>query len=126
MTLRRTIVSVGVGGTAFLLASVVGFEVFGGDFPSVFYVLPIALLAAVVAAGGGYRVLRPTPGQLAQSGLTGVAAFSYSFFLLWFLRYSIAATRPFLSFDLIAILSAVAAVAVAVAAWISHPVSDGY
>lgn len=126
MTLRRTVVSIGVGGTAFLLASVAGFEVFGGDFPSVFYVLPIALLAAIIAAGGSYRTLRPTPGQLAQSGLTGVAAFSYSFFLLWFVRYSIAATRSFLSFDLIAILSAVAAVVVAVAVWISQLASDGY
>lgn len=122
---RRTLVSVGVGATAFLLASVAGFEVFGSDFPSVFYVLPIALLAAIAATIGAYLGLRSRPGRVLRSGLTGTAAFSYTVFSLWFVRYSIAATRSFLSFDVIALVSVVVAAAVAALVWFSDSTVEG-
>ena len=117
MSLRRAAIAVGVGGTAFLVASVVGFEVFGGDFPSVFYVLPIAILSWIVAAAGSYRALPTALSRPARSGLVGTAAFSYAFVIQWFVRYSVAATRSYLPFDLIAAVSAVVAIAVGVAAW---------
>jgi NADH:ubiquinone oxidoreductase subunit K len=125
MTVRRVVISVGAGGAVFLGASAIGFEVFGGDFPSVFYVLPIALAATIVAIGGAYFLLTPTSGRPVQSGLSGLAGFGYSFFLLWFIRYAIAATRSHLSFDLIPVVSSVIAVGVAIVAWIYHPVLKG-
>lgn len=125
MRLRRIVVSIGVGGTAFLGASVIGFEVFGGDFPSAFYVLPIALLVAIVASGGTYRALAPNSPRSVRSGLTGLAAFSYSFFHLWFVRYAIAATRTHLPFDLIALLSVVLTAVVAALSWWYRPVLVG-
>lgn len=125
MTVRRAAVSIGVGGTAFLVAGAVGFEIFGVDFPSVFYVLPIALIAAIAAAAGAYLGLTSTPSRTVESGLVGAAALSYSSFLLWFVRYSIAATRGFLSFELIGLLGGVIAIGFAVAAWVSYPVFEG-
>ncbi|MEF8808020.1 hypothetical protein [Natronomonas sp.] len=123
MELRRLVLSVGVGGTAFLVASVIGFTVFGGDFPSVFYVLPLALGSALAAAGGTYVALGSRRGRPVRALLTGTAAVGYSFFLLWFVRYSIARTRGTLSFDLIAILSVAVAVVVAALAWRSQPMA---
>lgn len=121
MVLRRIGISIGVAGTAFLAASVVGFAIFGGDFPSVFYVLPIALATAFVVAGFSFFVLGSVRDRGVVSALAGAAAFGYSFFLLWFVRYSIAATRGFLSFDLVAVLGIAVAVGVAALAWISEP-----
>lgn len=121
--LGRILVSAGVGGTAFLVASVVGFELFGSEFPSVFYVLPLALAATGVVAAGTYLGLRAGPGRGVRSLVTGVAGFSYSFFFFWFVSYSIPATRDLLSFDVIAGLSAVLAVAVGVVAWVTRPLS---
>ncbi|WP_336133371.1 hypothetical protein [Natronomonas amylolytica] len=124
MALRRTLISVGVGGAAFLVASVAGFTVFGGDFPSVFYVLPIALASALVGAAGTYVLFgsrRPRP---VRALLTGVAAFGYSVFLLWFVRYSVARTRSLLPFDSIALLSVAVALVVAALAWRSRPIAD--
>lgn len=115
---RRSFVSLGVGGTAFLVASAIGFEVFGGDFPSIFYVLPIALLAMGVAAIGTYLYFGRRSRRVIRSGLTGVAAISYAFFALWFVRYAIASTRSVLSFDLIASISVVIAVIVTAVVWI--------
>ena len=117
----KRLVSFGVGGTAFLVASVLGFEVFGGDFPSVFYVLPIALLAAIGGAIGSYLVLGMRPGRGVRSVLGGVAAVSYAFFFGWFVRYSIAATRGALSFDRIVVLSVAVGAAIAVLVWIYGP-----
>ena len=114
----RRFVSFGVGGTAFLLASRLGFEVFGSDFPSVFYVLPIALLAAIGGAIGSYLALSIQPGRGTRSVLGGVAAISYSFFLFWFIRYSIASARSVLSFDRIAVFSMVLGVVIAALTWI--------
>lgn len=124
MGLRRVVISIGVGASAFLVASVVGFEVFGADFPSVFYVLPIAIVAAIGGAYGAYRSLGPTSSRIVRSTLAGIAAFSFSWFLLWFVRYSIAATRAVLSFDLMLVSSIVVAGVVAVIGWIYPPVLD--
>ena len=118
---HRRLVSLGVGGTAFLVASLLGFEVFGGDFPSVFYVLPIALLAAIGGAIGSYLALGARPGRGVRSVLNGVAAVGYGFVSLWFVRYSIAATRAALSFDRIAVISVVLGAVVAALAWVYGP-----
>jgi hypothetical protein len=123
MELRRLVLSVGVGGTAFLIASVIGFTVFGGNFPSVFYVLPLALGSALAAAGGTYAALGSRRGRPVRALLTGTAAVGYSFFLLWFVRYSVAATRSALSFDMIALLSVAVAVVVAASAWRSQQIA---
>jgi hypothetical protein len=120
----RRLVSFGVGGTAFLVAGVLGFEVFGSDFPSVFYVLPIALLAGAVAAIGAYYVLGSPPGRGVRSALTGIAAISYALFFFWLVRYSIASTRAVLSFDRIAVLSVAIGAAVAAFVWISRTGSE--
>lgn len=122
---HRRLVSFGVGGTAFLVASLLGFEVFGSDFPSVFYVLPIALLAAIGGAIGSYLALGAQPGQGVRSVLSGAAAVSYAFFSFWFVRYSIAATRAALSFDRIAALSVVLGAGIAVLAWLYGPEESG-
>jgi 4-amino-4-deoxy-L-arabinose transferase-like glycosyltransferase len=124
MAFRRFVLSVGVGAAGFLVASGIGFSVFGGDFPSVFYVLPLALASALVGAVGTYVVFGSPRPQPVRALLTGVAAFGYSVFVLWFVRYSIARTRNALSFDLIAIASVAVAVAVAALAWRSRPVAD--
>jgi hypothetical protein len=113
----RHLVSLGVGGTAFLAASVLGFELFGGEFPSVFYVLPIAFLAGIVAALGAFVILGARPGGGVRSALNGVAAIGYAFFLFWFVRYSIAPTRAVLSFDRIAVLAVCLGTAVAALSW---------
>jgi len=115
----RRLVSFGVGGTVFLVASLLSFEAFGGDFPSVFYVLPIALLAAIGGAVGSYLALSARPGRGVRSVLGGVAAVSYAFFFGWFVRYSIAATRGVLSFDRIVVLSVAFGAAIAVLVWIN-------
>jgi hypothetical protein len=99
--------------------------VFGSDFPSVFYVLPIALLAAIAAAIGSHLVLGSRPGRGVRSGLAGGAAVSYAFFSLWFVRYSIASTRAALSFDRIAVLSVGLGAATTALAWIYGPKADG-
>ena len=121
----RLLVSLGVGGTAFLAASVLGFEVFGGEFPSVFYVLPIALLAGGIAAVGAFVILKSRPGLGVRSALSGIAAVGYAFFLLWFLRYSIAPTRTVLSFDRIAVLAVCLGTALAALAWRFGAGADG-
>lgn len=118
---HRRLVPFGVGGTAFLVASLLGFELFGSDFPSVFYVLPIALLAAIGGAVGSYLALGTQPERGVRSLLSGVAAISYAFVSFWFVRYSIAATRAALSFDRIAVISVVLGAVVAVLAWIYGP-----
>lgn len=117
MRLRRPAIALGVGGTAFILATVAGFEVFGSDFPSVFQVLPIALVAAVVAAvvagvATGRDLQPPVVGVLA-----GVAAFGYVVFLQLVTRYAIPATRRTLQVDLIVTLAALAAVVVTAGVW---------
>jgi hypothetical protein len=120
----RRLVSFGVGGTVFLVAGVLGFEVFGSDFPSVFYVLPIALLAGIGGAIGAYYMLGSRPGRGVRSALTGIAAISYVLFFLWFVRYSIASTRAVLSFDRIAVLSVALGAAVAAFVWIARAGSE--
>lgn len=117
----RRLVSLGVGGTAFLVASALGFEVFGSDFPSVFYVLPMALLAAIGGVVGSYLALGARPGRGVRSGLSGVAAVSYAFFLGWFVRYSVAVTRAPLSFDRIVFISVGLGIATAVLVWVYEP-----
>lgn len=119
---KRALVSIGIGGTAVLIASVVGFAVVGSDFPSVFYVLPFALFAAILAAVGTYLAFGSELRREVQSGLTGAAALSYAFFSLWLIRYAIAPTRGVLSFGLIAGLSVLVAAAVAALAWVYDPV----
>lgn len=116
---KRALVSIGIGGTAVLIASVVGFAVVGSDFPSVFYVLPFALLAAIITAVGTYLAFGSELRREVRSGLTGMASFSYAYFALWFVRYSIAATREALSFGRIALLSVLVAAAVAAIVWFS-------
>ncbi len=117
MRLRRVAIALGVAGSAFLLASVAGFAVFGSDFPSVFYVLPIALVAAVVALVGAYvatgRAVRPPVVAL----LAGVAAFGYAVFVQLATRYAVAATRPALQVDVIVLLAGLAAVTVTAGVW---------
>lgn len=122
---RNALVSVGVGATAFLLAAVAGFEVFGGDFPSVFYVLPIALLAAIAATIGSFLALGSDPERAVRSGLTGAATFGYAVLALWFLRYAVASTRSLLSVDVIALVSVVVAAAVAALVWFSDSTVEG-
>ena len=122
MVLRRALIAIGAGGTTFLVVSALGFEVFGADFPSVFYVLPIAIAATVLAVAGSFSVLTPSASQPIQSSLSGIAAFGYAFFALWLVRYAIAAARPALPFDRIAVLSAVLAVVIGAVAWSRHPV----
>lgn len=117
MELRRPAIAVGVGATAFILASVVGFEVFGADFPTVFIVLPIALVTAVVAmivtgVATGRDLQPPVVGVLA-----GVAAFGYAVFLQLATRYSIPATRRALQVDVIVVIATLAAVLTAAGVW---------
>jgi len=119
--IRRVVISLGVGGTAFLIASVIGFQVFGADFPSVFYVLPIAIAALFVAAIGTYFTLGPQRKRPIRTVLVGVAAISYGFFFLWLVRYAIPPARGFLSFDLIGILGVLLGVILAVFVWTTNP-----
>ena len=119
--IHRGVISLGVGGTAFLVASVIGFEVFSADFPSVFYVLPIALAALFVAAIGTYLALGSQPKRPVGTVLVGVAAISYGFFFLWLVRYAVPPTRGFLPFDLITILSVILGVILAIFVWMTDP-----
>ena len=126
MAVRRVLISLGVGATAFLLSSVVGFQVFGADFPSVFYVLPLALVATVLAVGASVLFLGSQPGIVVWTSLVGVAGFGYSVFFLLLVRYAVPPTRALLDSALILLISAVVAVGLAALAWGSHPTpADG-
>lgn len=114
---RRPVIAIGVAATAFILATVAGFEVFGSDFPSVFYVLPIALVAAVLAAVGagvltGRDLQPPVHGVLA-----GVAAFGYAVFIQLATRYAVASTRRVLQVDVIVVVAALAALLATAGVW---------
>lgn len=121
MAIRRALVPLGVGGTAFLLSSAVGFQVFGADFPSVFYVLPLALAATVLAVTGSFLLLGSRPGRAVRSSLVGVAGFGYSFFALLLVRYAVPPSRQLLGSVLILLLSTIVAVVLAVSTWRSGP-----
>lgn len=125
MARHRLVVALGVGGTVLLLTAVVGFEVIGGDFPSVFYVLPIALLTAGAALAGTYVALGRAIDRRVASALAGVAAFAYVVLLLQAVRYAIAATRSSLPVDTIALLALAVAFVVAGASWYYDAVPGG-
>lgn len=125
MARHRLVIALGVGGTVLLLTSVVGFEVIGGDFPSVFYVLPIALLAAGAALAGTYVALGRSIDRRVASALAGVAAFAYAVLLLQAVRYAIAATRSSLPVGTIALLGLATTIVVAGASWYYDAVPRG-
>lgn len=125
MAWHRLVIALGVGGTVLLLTAVVGFEAIGGDFPSVFYVLPIALLTAGAALAGTYVALGRAIDRRVASALAGVAALAYVVLLLQAVRYAIAATRSSLPVDTIALLALAVAIVVAGASWYYDAVPGG-
>lgn len=122
MMIKKIIISFGWGGTAFFIASIIGFEIFGGDFPSVFFVHPIALFVAVIGGIMTHHFLSPTSSRTLQSTAGGIATFPYIYLLLWFVRYAIPSTRDILSFDLIAMISIAAVVLVGILFFLNYPV----
>ena len=113
MRARRAIVAVGVGATAFLAALVAGVEVVGSDVPSLLYVLPTAIVVALVVATGTFLAAGRALAPPVLAGVAGVAAFGYAVFLQLAVRYAIPATRRALQADVIGLLATVAAILVA-------------
>jgi len=114
---RRPAIAVGVGGTAFLVATVAGLEVIGADFPSLLYVLPIALATALVAIVVSYLATGRGLAPPAVGTLAGVAAFGYAVLFQLAVRSAVAATRRTLQVEVIALLAALAALGVAAGVW---------
>ena len=113
MRARRAVVAVGVGATAFLVALVAGVEVVGSDVPSLLYVLPTAIVVALVVATGTFLAAGRALAPPVLGGVAGVAAFGYAVFLQLAVRYAIPATRRALQADVIGLLATVAAILVA-------------
>jgi hypothetical protein len=113
MRARRAIVAVGVGATAFLAALVAGVEVVGSDVPSLLYVLPTAIVVALVVATGTFLAAGRALAPAVLGGLAGVAAFGYAVFLQLAVRYGIPATRRALQIDAMVLLATLAAILVA-------------
>ena len=113
MRARPAIVAVGVGATAFLAALVAGVEVVGSDVPSLLYVLPTAIVVALVVATGTFLAAGRALAPPVLGGVAGVAAFGYAVFLQLAVRYAIPATRRALQADVIGLLATVAAILVA-------------
>ena len=118
MTVRHVIVAFGVGITAFLASVVLGFElVFGPDFPSVFYVLPIAIAVAIVAIVASYALLVRRAGRALWAGLVGIAAFGYAVNVVLLIQYAVPQARDVLVVERIAIVGLLAALVLAIVAW---------
>ncbi|WP_418280901.1 hypothetical protein [Halorubrum sp. DTA98] len=126
MSIFKLPIAGGVGVTAFLLGSVVGFELlFGPDFPSVFLVLPFATLLAVGAGAASYRLLGRRDERSVYGGLAGLAAFGYGVLLLLLIDYSVPASRDLLTVDRILAVGVALAAVVAVVGWVRPPTDRG-
>ena len=113
MRARRAVVAVGVGATAFLAAFVAGVEVVGSDVPSLLYVLPIAIVVALVVTSVTFIAAGRALAPPVLAGIAGVAAFGYAVFLQLSVRYAVPATRRALQIDAMVLLATLAAILVA-------------
>jgi hypothetical protein len=113
MRARLAVVAIGVGATAFLATLVAGVEVVGYDVPSLLYVLPIAVVVALVVATGTFLAAVRALAPPVLGGVAGVAAFGYAVFLQLAVRYAVPATRRALQIDAMVLIATVAAFLVA-------------
>ena len=121
MSARSFLVALGVGGTTFLAVIGVVFGYLGGEYPAALYALPMGVAAIFLATAIAYRTLGTRTSKAAQSAIAGLAAFWYASFVLWLLRFTTSALRPFLPFELVFAVGAVAAVAVVGYTWSRYP-----
>ncbi|WP_080508421.1 hypothetical protein [Haloparvum sedimenti] len=116
MSLSRTVTVLGVGLTAFLVATAVVTELAASAVEfSLFLGLPAGLVAGVVAAGLAHRRLSRVASPPVRGALAGVAAVSYAALALFAVRYAVSAARPFLSTATVVIVAVAVGAAVGVA-----------